>query len=1833
MNNPIKIIHKFNNNNRRNQYIVYIFIGSVVDDEINDILNSISKKSLYETLDYLSKNKVDKLVNFYDEYWYRFLFNKYHIEDQNNMILKSPNKKKTIISKFGKDWFTKHFEVYTTKRTEYSFASNYYDYLIARNKIKTKTRKHEVDFTTYEQTGGNDDEEFIKEDNIDEKIEDEDMEDTKIETIEDLDDEVVEDFDIDELTKLYSMEEVESDKNIKETAKLISEATKDKSWLKESDLTEVEFNEKLEDIQYDSKLEDVYEKVYIRDQYIFIDDTIQNMRNKIAVSIPISEKFGENIKLLPEYQYFWSEYNLKNQVDRVMIGQKLVRRNELLKIDIKPNSNLAVYENLRNNLGYLRESFGIKIKREDDENNIIRDYDEFMTFNEIYMLDIMNELGINYDSEADKKKNLYEVYVNIYFPLLTFERFEQIVDLLKNTNTIELDKNEHSFSIIKNDIKLEKEIYTIVEETRTKSDKYTDLFNNNYVLQTIIHVNLYNPKNLTGTVSDEKFDLYKIFDSFIVSNEYPFIQYQTPDSQLTYKFYTKTKKIDDQNILSKWFDNAPYGISFKIKITDDKYISINLNENGRIEYKITWKEEDKATIDDVKESYKYVNNILLKINNENKKIKIILPDESKFKYAFINTIQKFSLPDKFRINHNDLSDFSRFFFPYIALVIEPKKRVALKKKEIEFSKYGTYLRYKRISNYENKTRMHLRMLYFMRNYEISDKELINEVSKQFNITMQDAATELDIVRTKYGKVLSKIKRNLKKLKAMPKSKPPGIGIDILGRSTDRYKIRITGARSKKQLEEIESFIKILIYIYTETYLKKNTKYQKLKDTLSKLNKIAKRRNKVREVVMFESTTTTVKEVTSLDKKRLGFKPEEGQNQWTRSCQNSGDDKKRRPLIVSNDDIKTLIKRNYKFNSETNYYEKTVVLQEKGKKKEITVRAIKLPDDNGQFNYFTCDPDENKEHVYIGFLSKSNNPSDLCMPCCFKKDQLISANKKKKNYYLKCIGQQAKDEVVEQAATDLGDKVYILQDTNKIQEGRFIFLPKYLNKFFNEIIKNDHIIKNHYMIESNSGYFFKFTVKDNYYHFLAAMANVYNTTIDNIKNLCINKINSDNKEILFTFLNNGDIKSLFKTRDDYTDYIKNSNYLEYDIMGELLALPGVISKNGILYFILEKKIKIIKKNLEKDTFKENYYIKCLNYENNYQFTQDRDYVFLIKDGKYYFPIYNVRKNKKLDKKIFLQKNFTKGDENIDKVINELFVYYNNSCLDNFINNTIHISNIYAKELTKKLSDMKINIKEQVIDERNKVKYLLLDNNLLVPTKPSGTSVEYNITNINKLNTNKILDLSNTIKLLKSLNTKVNLDYIPMVIYYNKFNPSKTTSTYNITSLLLKNKLIVPVHNELMNAKQFKKYGLSYEFQSLEEQIDYEINNKTELKDERDERVKNRLYRNEGYNLFRLELSLYLNNNHEIKKQIISIVRNENINNKNKRKELQYIIVNIINKKLMNKIKGGGTRESVFELINKLPSLKDYHILNIRDYCKIHKTKDTCNENLHCIFNNNTCKFQLNENYAIEYIHRIIDEMIQDKIKFKELVQEDTYYVSDIVDYTQYSNRPNQKIIKTTNFNIKKIMGELFGKNSIPQLGRRRINKSNTQIEENYPELIELGNQLIQEIVSNNNSIIRAYVNSYYWLNNQLYDIESRNLGYLSELQDKITNLFKANIIDYIQNNVHHTNFAKDIMDYIETQKTEGNFFVTAINKFRKNNNNTDGILELIVLSYLIYYPIVVYDNYNNVKYIFSNGLVKINDKTIKKYLDKSDQNKTIYLKFDYEGINTIPRKIYSIYYKV
>ena len=1831
MKNPIKLIHKFKNNNNKIQYKIYIFVGPLVPEPIIKILENIKNLDFYNSLINISLKQYNILSEYYGERWYEKLFVSYHLKNQMNIINESQIKKKELENKYGKDWYKENINKEKLQRITYSFESLYYDNLLDVKKKKLENKKPELNFKTYnndsldlepisKQLGGdNDDEETEKGDilnNPEDLKKDEDNEEEEINE-EILDEIIEEEFDLDVINNLYLKENTESIKLIEENTKLISDAINDKKWDKKYEETLFNYDNSLDNLLYDNKIENTYIKYYIYDENIFKDDTIKTIQQKITVTIPISPIFHQNIKLLPETQYLWSEYNSINGKEEIMIGQKWIRKNELLKFDIEPNNNLKVYEKLKNNLSYLKDSFGYKIKREDDENNILRFYEDFITLNEIYMIDIYTTLGINYNPDPESKKNLFDVFINIYFPHITYDRLENIINLLNKKNEDEITGCIKSkYSMIKNDMKIEKEVYIIVETTKNELDKFNKYFYPNYIIQSNIHVNINNVKNITGTTSNEKYNLYRIFDNFIVNDEYPFIQYQTLDGQIAYKFYTKTEKLDSNEVLSKWFENSPFGISFKILIQNNKYIAINLHENGKIEYKITWKEEDNATIIDIINTYDYIRNLLKKINSENKKIKIIMPENDKFKYAFINTIQKFELPEEFKINHNDLSDFSRLFFPYIALVLEPKKRISKKNEVVNnVSKYGTYLRYKRINKYDNLSKMHLRILYFFKNYEITEKELIDEITKQFNVTEEYAIKEIDFVKNNYNKALIKTSKILKKLKNLPKSKPPGIGIDIQGKDRDKYKIRITGARNKEQLEEIVNFMKVLIYLYTETYLYKKPKYQKLKETLKLLNKIAIRRNKVNEIVDYELTINNIKNITSIDKKRLAYKPEKGQNQWSRECQNSGTDKKRRPNIVPGNNIDKLIKSGYKFNQKTGFYEKTVEITIKKKKKIVTLKAVKLEGDNSVYNYYTCDPFENKEHFYIGFLSRGNNPNDLCMPCCFKKDQSTANNKAKKNYYLKCVGEKLLDNnKIENI--NLGDKVYILQETNKIQNNRFIYLPKYLDILFNTIWKYDHKIKNHYLYESKSGYYFKYTLKNDTYNFLLPISNIFEKEISDIIDILVKFLINDKDDIYYTFLNNGDIRETFGDKNNYIEYIKTSTYLEYDIIGELCSLPGVLSKNGIYFFILQKNNLIIKKNLEKDIIYERYYIDCLNFENYYMINENKDFIIMIKDNKYYHPIYKIIKDEKKDKKIKVEKIFNNNEQ-----INELKNYSNISCNKKLSTKIFGNYLLFCKNIINNLSN-KIKIKKQYIDNHNKAKYLLLENNLLLPVFPSGISYNYSFDYIK--NINKILNYELCIKELLKVNKILNMDYIPKIIFYDK----KEKDNIRIISIYLENELIIPIKSEIISEKNLKKLGILSKFQTLNETIDDEIDkyniNKIKIIDDRHLHVKQHLYKNESYNIYRLELSLFLENNKNIKNEIIEIVRNDKIDLNIKKNKLRLILFNIISNKLASKISKIDKINGFAIIENNLPVLDNYNIDNLRDYCKINKNKETCNIKSHCKWDNDTCKFRLTENLAIDFVNKVIEEMVQNNIQFKELIQENNYYVSDIVNESEYSSRLNQKIIKTSNFNLNKIMIELFGKNNIPIIGRKEYykKKNDTEVIEDYPEFIELNKQIYQKIISNKDSIIRAFANCYYWINNELYDIESRNLGYYSEMQTLLTNHLKAKIIDYIQNIKNDDKF---IINYLNQNNL-------ALSKLRKLSYNTDCKLELYVLSLLTDYRIVIYNNYFSVINLYLNGEVKVTDENIKNFTKDEFKNKTIFIKLEFDGSNTIPKNIYSIYYK-
>ena len=94
MNDPIKIVHKFKNDNRRIQYHKYIFVGPLVSDEVLKVLYSIKNKTFFQTLISLSKKQLKLLEDFYGIYWYNKLFLSYHVKFQIKEILKNKSQKK-----------------------------------------------------------------------------------------------------------------------------------------------------------------------------------------------------------------------------------------------------------------------------------------------------------------------------------------------------------------------------------------------------------------------------------------------------------------------------------------------------------------------------------------------------------------------------------------------------------------------------------------------------------------------------------------------------------------------------------------------------------------------------------------------------------------------------------------------------------------------------------------------------------------------------------------------------------------------------------------------------------------------------------------------------------------------------------------------------------------------------------------------------------------------------------------------------------------------------------------------------------------------------------------------------------------------------------------------------------------------------------------------------------------------------------------------------------------------------------------------------------------------------------------------------------------------------------------------------------------------------------------------------------------------------------------------------------------------------------------------------------------------------------------------------------
>jgi hypothetical protein len=597
---PYKIIYKYRNANRKFQYLYYIFLGNIPPN-IKRIISKFSDLSFVDTLLELSPDEILLLEKYYDIYWYENFFISDHLKKSRKIFnTLSEKEKASITKKLGNDWVNIHIKTIKKTNLVYSYTG----------KIKIERLKKQYNDETElvpDMSGGSDLEEDIPEDNILEDNLEDNLEDGEenLPEVEDILENTtnIEDFDAAELEEMHMINE-DIDKDAEKTKKqlndILSEEANRSKTRKERN---IEFDNKNMNNNYSSEISDIIEKKYIFSQFIYSDDTILNMKKKICITIEKSKTFESTMPFfMPSRIYTWVEYAFNNfngssydeKRDSIMLGRHWLKQNNLLQLDIVPLENFHDYEILKGNIGTIKEGmnrYGSRIHTEDNNHMILNDYAEYLYNNEIYFTDVYTELGLNYNPSTDILANIRDFYIKIYFTESIVD-LPQIIEYLNNNQEPELKRIRQVITTIDNDLSLENNVMSFIENEYSNTKEYESYYKDNFITQTTTHVLLYltniNGKDInldkeTTITSILKFNLHRIFENFLTSDKYPYVQYQPPDAAGWHKFRNISPEYDRDAIQSKWLESNPYGISFKIKVdikggSQNKYISVKLSE-------------------------------------------------------------------------------------------------------------------------------------------------------------------------------------------------------------------------------------------------------------------------------------------------------------------------------------------------------------------------------------------------------------------------------------------------------------------------------------------------------------------------------------------------------------------------------------------------------------------------------------------------------------------------------------------------------------------------------------------------------------------------------------------------------------------------------------------------------------------------------------------------------------------------------------------------------------------------------------------------------------------------------------------------------------------------------------------------------------------------------------------------------------------------------------------------------------------------------------------------------------------------------------------------------
>tara|TARA_B110000238_G_scaffold44593_1_gene48121 strand:+ start:7205 stop:12388 length:5184 start_codon:yes stop_codon:yes gene_type:complete len=513
----------------------------------------------------------------------------------------------------------------------------------------------------------------------------------------------------------------------------------------------------------DTSLKD--ESVKLIHEYIFEDDTIYTIKNKIAYHI-------KNINF--DHIYLW--------------GLQKINNYEL--IDILTNIFNSDDKLNTTEINYILENlFQFKLETSNKEFNIRQIYDQISS-NKKFNITVPLELNY-YDINNDQKfipSNPYKKMKINYRFLDSNNKYNPIYkykldsfNILKNkikTNIINFTNSNDIFNAYKKMDETDELImnggvkvyfpyisdiddYDNYNDTYENTIKNTDEIINKFMLDqkddilknNISYVNRFHVK-INPTIINIKFNNFLInlegfFNNFITDETIPMIIfkkinnniYKINKNSLGNKNSRNDKKIND-NDLTKWTENINIVrknefLEIKIlfrnfnDIALTKYFNLIIFDNGRVDVIYDFKKEEPVQINEIINSFSKVNEILNKINRKYD-INLINLDDTLFNcnVSYIDFLD-YNITNNLTFNDVILSESNikkslELFYPYFDVINEQNNFI--------------YIKFKRINNFFDIDNV---QSFIEQNISKPKPELVSLLMKKYSVNKTKAEKDYD----------------------------------------------------------------------------------------------------------------------------------------------------------------------------------------------------------------------------------------------------------------------------------------------------------------------------------------------------------------------------------------------------------------------------------------------------------------------------------------------------------------------------------------------------------------------------------------------------------------------------------------------------------------------------------------------------------------------------------------------------------------------------------------------------------------------------------------------------------------------------------------------------------------------------------------------------------------------------------------------------------------------------------------------------------------------------------------------------------------------------------